>query len=92
MVTPGTSAAAALIFSESSSNDFAEVHSDLFLRLMIISPISMGRGSVGTSLLPILVTIFLTSGKRAFRIPATFWTFSMVVLRLLPERTRVSTA
>ncbi|MCY1545127.1 hypothetical protein D9M68_810540 [compost metagenome] len=92
MVTPGISLAASAIFSDNSSKVLAEVHSDFFFKLIIMSPMSIGKGSVGISLLPILVTIFFTSGKRSFKIPTTFCTCSMVVLRLLPESTLVSTA
>ncbi|MNN88233.1 hypothetical protein D3C81_2058930 [compost metagenome] len=52
----------------------------------------MGIGSVGTSPLPILVTTFSTSGNLLFKIWAAFWVLSIVVVRLLPGRTRVSTA
>ncbi len=53
---------------------------------------SIGIGSVGTSPLPIFVTTFSTSGKRVFKMCAAFCVPSIVVFRLLPVNTRVSTA
>ncbi len=52
----------------------------------------MGIGSVGTSLLPVLPTTLITSGKRDNKILEPLETASMEVFRLLPVRTRVSTA
>ncbi|MNI10267.1 hypothetical protein D3C73_633710 [compost metagenome] len=89
---PGTSANAALIFVASSGKVCAEVHCFLSFKITIISEASIGIGSVGTSPLPILVTTFSTSGNLLFKIWAAFCVLSMVVVRLLPGRTRVSTA
>ena len=89
---PGISSKAALIFSDNSGNVLADVHSDLSFNITIISLASIGIGSVGTSPLPILVTTFSTSGKRAFNKPAAFCVNAIVVFKLLPDNTRVSTA
>ena len=53
---------------------------------------SIGIGSVGTSPLPILVTTFSTSGNCVLRICAAFWVLAIVVFKLLPVKTLVSTA
>ena len=49
-------------------------------------------GSVGTSPLPILVTTFSTSGNLSFNIFAAFCVEAIVVFKLLPVKTLVSTA
>ncbi|MNR07462.1 hypothetical protein D3C85_1235800 [compost metagenome] len=70
----------------------AETHSFFGFKITIISPASKGIGSVGISALPILVTIFCTSGKLSNRILDAFCVVSMVLFRLLPVSRRVSTA
>ena len=61
-------------------------------KITIISLASIGIGSVGTSPLPILVTTFSTSGNLSFNILAAFCVEAIVVFKLLPVNTRVSTA
>ena len=60
--------------------------------MMIISLASKGMGSVGISLLPVLPTIFLISGNFANNTFSLFSKALIEVLRLLPGKTRVSTA
>ena len=70
----------------------AEVHSFLGFNTIIISPASIGIGSVGISPLPIFVTTISTSGKRSFNILAALFVYSIVVVILLPGKIRASTA
>ena len=65
---PGISDKACSIFSISSSFVSAEVHSLLSFKRIIISPASIGIGSVGISAEPILVTIIFTSGNLSLNI------------------------
>ena len=89
---PGTSCKAILIFSDNSLKVVADVHCDLSFKIIIISLASIGIGSVGTSPLPIFVTTIFTSGNFDLRICAAFCVLSIVVFKLLPVKTRVSTA
>src|SRR3989344_2927901 len=66
VVTPGISSKVSSIFSINSSLESADVHSSLSFRRIIMSPASIGIGSVGISAEPILVTIILISGNRFF--------------------------
>ena len=60
--------------------------------MTIISLASIGIGSVGISLLPVLPTTFSTSGNFSIKIFDACCTASVDVFRLLPESTLVSTA
>ena len=83
---------ALFIFSESSSQVAADVHSDLSFKIIIISAASVGIGSVGISPLPIFPITFCTSGNLFFRICAACIHAFDVVLILLLCSTLVSTA
>ena len=91
-MVPKTTSNSFPIFSASSGNVFAEVHSDLSFKIIITSPASIGIGSVGTSPLPILETIFMTSGNLLFKIADAFVALSMLVFKLLPGNTLISKA
>ena len=80
------------IFSDNSSKVDADVHSDLSFRITIISLASIGIGSVGTSELPVLPTTFSTSGNFSNSILAPCEIAVIEVCKLLPGKTRVSTA
>ena len=56
-----------LILAISSSLESAEVHSSLSFRIIKLSPISIGIGSVGTSETPKRVTICSISGNSSRR-------------------------
>ena len=60
--------------------------------MIIISLPSIGIGSVGTSLLPVLPTIFSTSGNFSISIFAPCVMAVIEVCKLLPGKTLVSTA
>ncbi|MNU83140.1 hypothetical protein D3C71_728340 [compost metagenome] len=85
VVTPGISSNTSSICFISSSLESAEVHSSLSFNRMIISPASMGIGSVGISAEPILVTIILISGKRFFNSFSAFVVVSTSWESELPE-------
>ncbi|MCY1239581.1 hypothetical protein D9M72_523820 [compost metagenome] len=65
VVAPGISCRAFSIFSINSSLVLADVHSFRSFSKIIMSPASIGIGSVGISALPILVTTILISGNLA---------------------------
>ena len=81
---PSTSLIASSIFSESSACVLALVHSLLGLSCIIMSPRSIGMGSVGISELPMRVTTCFTSGKRFFSIFSASVVLAIILDRLVP--------
>src|SRR3989344_2927900 len=90
VVTPGISSKVSSIFSINSSLESADVHSSLSFRRIIMSPASIGIGSVGISAEPILVTIILISGNRFWIISFFFGFFFLFGKRHSPKRKKIT--